>query len=109
MVTEDGVQNREEINMKERRNISEMFKSEPKLTLVEGRDKSVSLSMKWIINENQGVILRTIGSGSINASSFLKKTITWQAFDKNGSWLFIPKNIRRHERSIAKWLITLKS
>lgn len=95
--------------MKDQSNLSNTRKSEPKLTLVEGRDKSVSLSMKWIINGNQGVILRTIGSGSINASSFLKKTITWQAFDKNGSWLIIPQNIRRHEKSIAKWLMTVKS
>ncbi len=95
--------------MNERRYLSNTRKSELKLTLVEGRDKSVSLSMKWIIDGNQGTIIRTIGSGSINASSFLKKTITWQVLDKNGSWLLIPRNIRRHEKSIAKWLMTIRS
>ena len=95
--------------MKEHRKLSNTDGSEPKLQLVEGRDKSVSRSMKWIIDGNQGTIIRTIGSGSINASSFLKKTITWQVLDKNGSWLPIPRNIRRHEKSIAKWLMTNRS
>ena len=92
--------------MGERRNISVTDRLEPKLTLVEGRDKAVSLSMKWVINGNQGTIIRKFGSSSVNAASYLKKTVNWQALDKNGSWLHIPRHIRRHEKSIAKWLVT---
>lgn len=77
--------------------------SEPTLKLVEGKDKQYSTRMTWEIVGTTLLINRVVSGGGVNS---LKRTrhIEWYAV-VGGQYTYIPHNIRRHEVSIAKWLL----
>lgn len=75
-----------------------------KLTLIEGLDKSVSTRMVWKIEGTNFVITRYV-SGS-NYNFYRDRTPKWSA-TKDGLPVFIPRGIRRHEVTIAKYLLSL--
>jgi len=74
-----------------------------KLKLILGKDKSFSVLMQWSIEDYGGLIERK-QSGSVNASSAIRRQVEWRAVDKDGNHQTIPSTVKRHEKSIAKWL-----
>lgn len=81
-----------------------------RLRLVDGRgDKSVSVHMRWMIEDSENDrgwlwVERTM-NGHVNSASYGR--VTWFALDGDRT-ITIPRGMRKHEVTIAKWLVLRK-
>ena len=73
------------------------------IKLIEGKDKQFSTLMVWEV-VGLGFTIRRRHYGNVNSSSYLHQPV-WMAFDQRGIAQHIPGNIRRHEKSIANYLV----